>query len=105
MQGRYVIVGKLVRDKIPEIMRSEGRNPEVEQISGERLRIALKDKLVEEANELLYAEDITEELADVLEVAEALMIEYRLDPGRVDAVRADKRASRGGFASGRYLIR
>jgi predicted house-cleaning noncanonical NTP pyrophosphatase (MazG superfamily) len=65
----------------------------------------LKDKLVEEASELRDAEDIMEELADVQEVLEALIEAYGLDRGAVELARADKKANRGGFSQGLYLIR
>ncbi|OPY29909.1 MAG: hypothetical protein A4E28_00629 [Methanocella sp. PtaU1.Bin125] len=97
------IVGKLVRDRIPAIMRAEGKSPEVERISGERLRQALKDKLVEEAAELRAAADIREELADVLEVADALADAYGLDREEVAAIRRKKHADRGGFREGFFL--
>ena len=100
-----MIVGKLVRDKIPEIMRQQGKDPEVEKISGERLRQALKDKLVEEAEEVRQADDLVEELADVREVVDALIEAYGIEPGEVDLARADKKAKRGGFSGGKYLIR
>lgn len=98
-------MGKLVRDRIPEIMREQGKDPEVERISGERLRLALKDKLVEEAGEVRQAEDIVEELADVLEVVDALIEAYGLDHGEIEHARADKKAKRGSFSRGEYLIR
>lgn len=98
-------MGKLVRDRIPEIMREQGKDPEVERISGERLRLALKDKLVEEAGEVRQAEDIVEELADVLEVVDALIEAYGLDYGVIEHARADKKAKRGSFSRGEYLIR
>ncbi len=97
-------MGKLVRDRIPEIIRQQGRDPVVEYISGERLRQALKDKLVEEASELREAEDIVEELADVQEVLDALIEAYGLDRGALELARADKKAKRGGFSEGLYLI-
>lgn len=98
-------MGKLVRDRIPEIIRQQGETPEVEQISGERLRRALKDKLVEEAEEVRQAENIVEELADVREVIDALIEAYELDPAAVELARADKKAKRGGFTRGQFLIR
>ncbi|WP_424356605.1 hypothetical protein [Methanocella sp. MCL-LM] len=97
-------MGKLVRDRIPEIMRLQGKDPEVERISGERLRRALKDKLVEEAEEVRQTDDLVEELADVLEVVDALIDAYGLDHGEIEHVRADKKAKRGGFSSGEYLV-
>jgi predicted house-cleaning noncanonical NTP pyrophosphatase (MazG superfamily) len=96
-------VSKLVRDRIPEIMRREGKTPDVEQIAGERLKSALKDKLIEEALELQAATDITEELADVLEVAEAIIDAYGLDEVEIQSIRWKKREERGGFDKGYYL--
>ncbi len=98
-------MGKLVRDRIPEIMRQQGKAPVIEQISGERLRLALKDKLVEEAEELRRADDITEELADVQEVIEALIEAYGLDKERLEAVKTNKRSMRGDFSEGQFLCR
>ena len=45
--------GKLVRDRIPEIIRSTGRTPEVRVLDGEELREALLSKLEEETCELV----------------------------------------------------
>lgn len=98
-------MGKLVRDMIPEIMRQQGKAPVIEQISGERLRLALKNKLVEEAEELRRADDITEELADVQEVIEALIEAYGLDKERLEAVKTNKRLMRGDFSEGQFLCR
>lgn len=104
-------MGKLVRDRIPEIMRAEGKSPDVEHISGESLRSALKDKLVEEAVELREAADLSddksgdirEELADVLEVVDALADVYDLDREEILAAQRKKRADRGGFKQGYFL--
>ncbi|HEY3274007.1 MAG TPA: nucleoside triphosphate pyrophosphohydrolase [Methanocella sp.] len=96
-------MSKLVRDRIPEIMRREGKTPDIEQIAGERLKSALKDKLVEEALEMRAAADIREELADVLEVAEAIIDAYGLDEVEIQSMRWKKREERGGFDKGYYL--
>lgn len=96
-------MGKLVRDRIPEIMRREGKTPQVEEIRGEHLRAALKDKLVEESLELRDATDVREELADVIEVAEAIIEAYGIDKIELQAMRRKKREERGGFDKGYYL--
>jgi predicted house-cleaning noncanonical NTP pyrophosphatase (MazG superfamily) len=96
-------VSKLVRDRIPEIMRREGKTPDVEQIAGERLKSALKDKLVEEALELHSSADIREELVDVLEVIDAIVDAYDLDDVELQSIRWKKREERGGFDKGYYL--
>jgi Uncharacterized conserved protein len=96
-------VGKLVRDRIPEIMRREGKSPQVEELKGAQLRAALKDKLVEEALELHTSDDIREELADVLEVADAIIEAYGIDRAGLCAIRDKKREERGGFDKGYFL--
>ena len=47
--------GKLVRDRIPEIIRSTGRTPEVRALEGDELLDALLSKLEEETRELRTA--------------------------------------------------
>ncbi|MGC4878787.1 nucleoside triphosphate pyrophosphohydrolase [Micromonospora sp. DT43] len=59
--------GKLVRDRIPEIIAGNGRVPKFRVLPRERLLPALVAKLHEEAEELGAAgqEDVLGELADV----------------------------------------
>lgn len=60
--------GKLVRDRIPELIRRNGGQPRTRRLSDEEFATALTRELIEEAQE--FAADATEgELADVLEVA------------------------------------
>jgi predicted house-cleaning noncanonical NTP pyrophosphatase (MazG superfamily) len=96
-------VGKLVRDRIPEIMRREGKNPQIDVVKGEQLKAALRDKLVEEAAELRDSADVREELADVIEVIEAIIDAYGIDEAELRAMRGKKREERGGFDEGYYL--
>ncbi|MCX6756115.1 MAG: nucleoside triphosphate pyrophosphohydrolase [Candidatus Nomurabacteria bacterium] len=85
---------KLVRDKIPEML--DGKNiPYEKRIADfKEYKIELIKKLAEEANEF-NADGSVEELADVLEVIEALrkLPEY-MD---VEKVRQEKFEDRGGF--------
>ncbi len=92
--------GKLVRDRIPEIIRASGRSPVTRRLSHEQFATALRDKLLEEAGEACGAdgpEDLVDELADVLEVLRALAA--TVDRSLSDVLlRADSKASeRGGF--------
>jgi predicted house-cleaning noncanonical NTP pyrophosphatase (MazG superfamily) len=98
------VMSKLVRDKVPDIIRMGGREPEVERISGDWLRLALRDKLVEEACELRASDSLYEELADVLEVVDAIVDEYGLDRSKLEDARKEKLARAGGFKEG-YLLR
>ncbi len=58
---------KLVRDKIPDIIRKEGRDPDISELSPKQHLNALYEKLSEEYREFLDEYDL-EELADMTEV-------------------------------------
>ena len=62
---------KLVRDRIPEIIRNSGQNPQVRQAGDEEFMDLLKEKLLEESAEFSQKPGV-EELSDVLEVVLAL---------------------------------
>ncbi len=85
---------KLVRDKIPEILDAKGISYEKRSASMEEYKIELVKKLDEEVKEFSEAYD-PEELADVLEVLEALkqLPEY----ANVEEIRLKKKEERGGF--------
>ena len=61
------VYNKLIRDKIPGIMRAEGKNFKAHIASVDEYEQKLKEKLLEEVNEFLE-EPSLEELADVAEV-------------------------------------
>jgi len=75
-------VGKLVRDKIPDIIRASGRTPRVTTLVAGAYRVALYNKLREEVDELVAATTaeaaFIEEAADVLEVLQAIAAEHGL---------------------------
>ena len=63
--------GKLVRDKIPQIIQANGLTPIIEVLSDEDYLIELDKKLNEEVAEYQESKSI-EELADILEVILAI---------------------------------
>ncbi|WP_248959984.1 nucleoside triphosphate pyrophosphohydrolase [Sphaerisporangium perillae] len=73
-QEQTIIYGKLVRDRIPEIIEADGRTAKVRVLDESELVSALTAKLAEEAEELRQAEpdDRLGELADIYEVLAAL---------------------------------
>ena len=98
-------VGKLVRDKIPEIIRKDGREPIISILSGSRLTDALNTKFIEEYNEYLFAtdkKDKLEELADILEVVLASAAHLGSSTDELLELCNKKRKIRGGFTKGLY---
>lgn len=91
---------KLVRDKIPEIIRKDrkvphGRIGELRERPG-----LLLQKLGEEVRELAVApthEMTIEEMADVLEVLDALRDWWDISKAEVARVQKAKREEKGGF--------
>ena len=50
-----ITYNKLIRDKIPEIIKKNGANPKISILDDRQFNPALKEKLVEGAKELLEA--------------------------------------------------
>lgn len=98
---------KLVRDKIPDIIRASGGRPSVYTLAGRAKLLALLDKLVEEAEELRTAvvenSGIIGERADIAEVSLALDKELGLTSDDIEAARQEKADARGGFEKGIFL--
>lgn len=93
-------MGKLVRDRIPDIIRASGRTPHVTTLREGAYRRALYDKLREEVDELIAAtatDALIEEAADVLEVVAAIAADHGVTPAAIDEAARRKREERGGF--------
>ena len=99
--------GKLVRDRIPEIIEREGRRCEVATLDEAAFLAALRAKLVEEAGEVAAADagDLSAELADVLEVVDALAAAAGLTTAQVREEQRRRRDARGGFDRRLWLAR
>ncbi|WP_304176762.1 nucleoside triphosphate pyrophosphohydrolase [Phenylobacterium aquaticum] len=93
-------VEKLIRDKLPEIMRDQGLAVFDRRLDDAAFDTALRAKLLEEAAEAaesMGARDLAGELADLCEVILALGALHGLTPADVEARRLAKREERGGF--------
>jgi predicted house-cleaning noncanonical NTP pyrophosphatase (MazG superfamily) len=97
-----ILPEKLVRDRIPDIIRQDGGDPRVRVVSGTELDKLIRLKIVEEAQELLTSGE-DEEIADILEVLEALLVHRSIDHAAIDDARLKKREERGGFEKGFVL--
>lgn len=87
---------KLVRDRIPEIIEADGKSCVCETLSDEDYLDLLDQKLNEELAEYQESKSI-EELADLLEVIQAVVKARGWTLEELERVRADKAAKRGGF--------
>lgn len=93
-------MGKLVRDKIPDLIRASGRRPRVKTLSSQSYREALIDKLREEVAELAAeqrSERVLAEAADVLEVLAAIAADHGATLDTIVDVARRKRMEWGGF--------
>lgn len=98
-------MGKLVRDRIPEIIRAQGRTADTRVLDDDAYRDALLDKLAEECRELRDApqDQVLDETADVYEVLLAIASHRGLTLETVADHAAVKRGERGAFADRVYL--
>ena len=93
-------VEKLIRDKLPAIMRASGLRVFERTLEPGDFIKSLEAKLAEEAAEVAAAGDREErldELADVMEVVLALARAHDFTPAELEARRLAKRQARGGF--------
>jgi predicted house-cleaning noncanonical NTP pyrophosphatase (MazG superfamily) len=90
------IYKKLVRDKIPDIIKASGSTPVTRTLNDEEYLDALRKKLVEEASE---ARDnpIVEELADIKEVIMTISKVKGYTAEEIEEARLAKFKKRGGF--------
>ena len=89
-------MGKLVRDRIPEIIRADGKTPIIRIMDDEEYVKELDRKLCEEVEEY-RADGSIEEMADILEVLQAVCIARGYTLRQLEEVRRKKAEERGGF--------
>lgn len=101
------VYNKLVRDLIPQVIKSKGKVCRTRILDEEEYKRELIIKLKEESNEYFSAqntEESLEELADILEVIRALAAVHGATWEQIEALREKKAESRGGFQDRVYLI-
>ncbi|MFR1777092.1 MAG: hypothetical protein ACLSW4_03445 [Clostridia bacterium] len=95
---------KLVRDKIPvEINNVKGRKANYRVLKDNEYLQELDKKLFEEAHEFIEEHSV-EELADLIEVIEAIMKEKNILHKDVEIARERKNKKKGSFKDKVYLI-
>lgn len=99
------IYTKLVRDKIPNIIKKNGETPIVRVLDEVQYKNELEKKLYEEYKEVIEAigDDRVEELADMLEVIRALAKLENKDLNDLIKIADMKNEKRGAFESKIFL--
>lgn len=97
------VYNKLVRDKIPAIIKADAATPVTRILDDNEYRQELLAKLVEEAKELLESDGDISERADIAEVLRALDPVLGFSPDAIEKARGDKAAKRGGFEQKIFL--
>ena len=94
---------KLVRDKIPEIMKANNEKPVIKILDEKEYKENLDIKLQEEVAEYLESGEL-EELADILEVIFAIAESKNYSRDELMGVYQNKHDKRGGFKERIYLV-
>lgn len=94
---------KLVRDRIPDIIKESGRSCTIEVLADIDYIRMLDKKLGEELAEYHQDQSI-EELADLLEVIRAVTVARGWSLDELEKIRAEKARQRGGFEK-KFLLK
>ena len=90
------IYNKLVRDKIPDIIKAEGRKIKTRTLDDQEYRNELNTKLQEEVKEYLDDNNV-EELADIVEVVYGILSSMEVSIEEFENIRKSKVEKRGAF--------
>lgn len=91
-------MGKLVRDRIPEIIKRNGESAAMHIADYDEYWEKLIEKLSEEVEEYRKSEKV-EELADILEVIDAICEFQDINKEKLILLKKKKADERGGFRS------
>ena len=109
MNENWIIYNKLVRDKVPKIIESTGKLFEYRTLElNEDYRVILSLKMDEEIGEYLDSptkDERIEELADVLEVFQAMLDFEGYDLETINKIREEKKITKGGFENRNFLVK
>jgi len=96
------VYNKLVRDRIPEIIKKNGGEPKTRILGDEEYKKMLDEKLLEEVHEYLK-DDNVEEIADIYEVIKAILKYKETTYEDLEKIALEKKIKRGGFEEKIFL--
>lgn len=105
---KVIKYNKLIRDRIPKIIKEAGWLPTVRTLKKSEFLNELKKKVSEEAKELIQSKDkkgIIDEIVDIQELLDILISEVGLTKREAKKFQAAKRKKRGGFKKRLFLIK
>lgn len=98
---------KLVRDKIPAEIVSRGASCECRRLTGLDFYDALRNKLIEESQEVRRSQtraNLVEELADVQAVLDHICAFMRIGSRELNSAVCEKQRRKGRFSDGIFLL-
>ncbi|MBQ0139393.1 MAG: nucleoside triphosphate pyrophosphohydrolase [Kurthia sp.] len=101
------VYNKLVRDRILEVLEREKLTYSSKILNPSEFAKSVQKKLYEEVKEFEQAnsrEEITGELADILELVYAAAEMNQISLEELESVRLDKKIKRGGFEKRIFLL-
>lgn len=96
-------MAKLVRDKIPEIIKGDGKEPIFYIADSDEYSFTLLQKLNEEVEEFRGNNNV-EELADIMEVIYAIAEHKVFGKEKLESIRLIKASERGIFKN-RFILK
>lgn len=95
---------KLVRDKIPDIIREHGRTCESRMLEDpHEIQKALTDKLIEKAH--IFSERPSEdELSDIYELLSTIIEKFDFESMHIDYLKMQNRERKGSYSGSTLLV-
>lgn len=97
------VYNKLVRDKIPDVIKSNGSMPIVRTLGDKEFTEELNRKLMEEVEEFLSSYEV-EELVDIYEVLLAILRIRNVSFSEFESIRYSKVQKNGAFEKKVFLV-
>ena len=99
---------KLIRDRIPEIIKRAGERPYLRVLNKKEYLKEIKKKVLEEAKELIETKnkkEVLDEIVDIQELIDVLSLEIGFRKPQIKKQQRIKNRKRGGFKKRLFLIK